>query len=221
MSARRPLSSADPGQDRALASDAQEPHHARALLPARRSRTPGRVLRGALQPCPLSREPRQSYPGRRLLRGAPGPSSSERDRSNDKQSQTVACSIRFMPHNLNHHMIQSLPSGSRLYVSNHLTSDIQLPANNWLTNNFILEIIQLDRAQHCGHPNFPLIHSPPCALLGGSNAAVTSDFHKLDTSAWTLAVRSGSLGRAWQPASRGPATVWCIEFDVWSCVADD
>ena len=29
----------------------------------RRSRTPSRRLRGALQPCPLSREPRQSYPG--------------------------------------------------------------------------------------------------------------------------------------------------------------
>ncbi len=28
-----------------------------------RSRTPGRRLRGALQPCPLLREPRQSYPG--------------------------------------------------------------------------------------------------------------------------------------------------------------
>ena len=36
---RRALSSADPGQDRALASDAQEPHPARKLLPARRSRS--------------------------------------------------------------------------------------------------------------------------------------------------------------------------------------
>ena len=32
---RRPVPSADPGQDRALAPDAQEPHSARELLPAR------------------------------------------------------------------------------------------------------------------------------------------------------------------------------------------
>ena len=36
---RRALPSADPGQDRALASDAQEPHPAGELLPARRSRS--------------------------------------------------------------------------------------------------------------------------------------------------------------------------------------
>ena len=33
------------------------------LLPARRSRTPGRGFRRALQPCPLSGEPRQSHSG--------------------------------------------------------------------------------------------------------------------------------------------------------------
>jgi IS5 family transposase len=38
------LPSADPGQDRALASDAQEPNPARALLLARRSRTAGRAF---------------------------------------------------------------------------------------------------------------------------------------------------------------------------------
>jgi hypothetical protein len=37
--------SADPGQDRTLASDAQEPHSARELLPAWRSRGPDRALR--------------------------------------------------------------------------------------------------------------------------------------------------------------------------------
>jgi transposase InsO family protein len=36
---RSAVSSADPGQDRALASNAQEPNPARALLPARRFRT--------------------------------------------------------------------------------------------------------------------------------------------------------------------------------------
>ncbi len=40
---RRALPSADAGQDRALASDAQEPHPARALLSARRSRGAGRT----------------------------------------------------------------------------------------------------------------------------------------------------------------------------------
>ena len=59
---RSALPSADPRQNRALASDAQEPHPARALLPARRSRTSSRGLHRALQPCPLSREPRQSHP---------------------------------------------------------------------------------------------------------------------------------------------------------------
>ena len=37
--ARRAVSSADPGQDRALASDPEEPHPARQLLSARRSRS--------------------------------------------------------------------------------------------------------------------------------------------------------------------------------------
>jgi len=46
---RRPVPSADPGQDRALAPDPQEPRSARELLPARRSRSPDRALRRALQ----------------------------------------------------------------------------------------------------------------------------------------------------------------------------
>ena len=53
---RSALSPADPGQDRALASDTQEPHPARALLPARRSRTPDRSIRGVLRPCPVPRK---------------------------------------------------------------------------------------------------------------------------------------------------------------------
>src|SRR4029077_8291431 len=46
---RRPVPSADPGQDRALAPDAQEPHSARELLSARGFRSPDRALRRALQ----------------------------------------------------------------------------------------------------------------------------------------------------------------------------
>ncbi len=52
--ARRPVSSPDPGKDRALAPDLEEPHSARQLLSARRSRTADRRLRRALQSRPLS-----------------------------------------------------------------------------------------------------------------------------------------------------------------------
>src|SRR6476619_2131055 len=45
----RAVPSADPGQDRTLAPYAQEPHSARELLPAWRSRSPDRALRRALQ----------------------------------------------------------------------------------------------------------------------------------------------------------------------------
>ena len=48
----------DPGQDRALASDAEEPDSAGKLLPAGRSGSPDRGLCGRLQPPPLSREHR-------------------------------------------------------------------------------------------------------------------------------------------------------------------
>jgi putative transposase len=54
---RRSASSADPGQDRALASDAQEPHPAGELLPAGRPRTPDRSLRRVLQSPTPPREP--------------------------------------------------------------------------------------------------------------------------------------------------------------------
>ncbi len=54
---------ADPGQDRALAPHAHEPHPARALLPTWRSRGTGRRLCRARQPCSCSREPEQSHSG--------------------------------------------------------------------------------------------------------------------------------------------------------------
>lgn len=46
---RRALPSASTRQDRAVASDAQEPHAARKLLPTRRSRASDRGLRRALR----------------------------------------------------------------------------------------------------------------------------------------------------------------------------
>jgi putative transposase len=48
----------DPGQDRALASDAEEPDSVGELLPPGRSGSPDRGLCGRLQPPPLSREHR-------------------------------------------------------------------------------------------------------------------------------------------------------------------
>src|SRR6516225_2588657 len=45
---RGTLSSPNPGKDRALAPDPEEPHPARQLLPARRSRTADQRLRRAL-----------------------------------------------------------------------------------------------------------------------------------------------------------------------------
>src|SRR6476660_7266606 len=79
-----PLSPNDPGQDRALAPDAQEPHLAGKLLPARRSRSSNRGLRRRLQPLPLPREHRQSYPGRRLLRARPDhPGRTRKDQATD------------------------------------------------------------------------------------------------------------------------------------------
>src|ERR1700722_10912108 len=57
------------------------------------------------------------------LSGALRPSSSNAKGSSARQSQTVACSTTCMPHNLNPQTIQSLPSGSRQYVSNHLTTN--------------------------------------------------------------------------------------------------
>src|SRR5437773_4479373 len=82
--ARRPLSSNDPGQDRALAPDSQKPHPAGKLLPARRPRNPNRGLRRRLQPPPLPREHRQSHPGRRLLRTRPNhPGRTRKDQATD------------------------------------------------------------------------------------------------------------------------------------------
>src|ERR1700722_796593 len=90
---QRPLSPADPGQDRALASDAQEPHPARALLLARRSRTPGRRLRGAVQPCPTPREPSQSHARRRLLRtGGNHPPRTPKDQTTKNRQSSLAAS---------------------------------------------------------------------------------------------------------------------------------
>ena len=62
------LPSADPGQDRALAPDPQKPHPAGKLLPAGRLGGPDRGVHRPLQSPPVSREPRQPDPCRRLLR---------------------------------------------------------------------------------------------------------------------------------------------------------
>ena len=90
---RRALSSPDPGQDRALAPDAQEPHPARELLPAWRSRSPDRRLRRSLQSPALPREPAQPDTGRRLLRARPNhPAGTRKDQTRHHPKPTIAAS---------------------------------------------------------------------------------------------------------------------------------
>src|SRR6478735_9465999 len=88
---RRPLPSHDAGQDRALASDAQEPHPTRELLSAWRSRSADRGLRRNLQSPALPREPRQPDTGRRLLRaGSDHPHRTRKDQAKDHPTKTLA-----------------------------------------------------------------------------------------------------------------------------------
>ena len=85
------LSSDDAGENRALASNAQEPHPARELLSARRSRSSDRCIRRVLQPPALSREHRQSHPGRRLLRARSNhPAGKRKDQTQDHPKPSVA-----------------------------------------------------------------------------------------------------------------------------------
>jgi len=67
----RAISSSDPGQDRTLAPDPQEPYPAGELLLPWRSQGADRGLRRSLQSPSLSREHRQPHPRRRLLRARP------------------------------------------------------------------------------------------------------------------------------------------------------
>ena len=87
----RALSSDDPRKDRALASDAQEPHPARKLLPAGRSRSPDRGLRRRLQSPAISREHRQPDARRRLLRARPDHSDRKgKDQTTDNRQSPLA-----------------------------------------------------------------------------------------------------------------------------------
>src|SRR5262245_4271605 len=81
----------DTGQDRALASDAQEPHLAGELLPAWRSGSSDQRLRGRLQSLPLSRKHQQSNPRRRLLRTWPdNPTAERKDQTPDHRPTPLA-----------------------------------------------------------------------------------------------------------------------------------
>src|SRR5271154_1029086 len=85
------LSSDDAGENRALASNAQKPHPARELLSARRPRSPDQCVCRVLQPPALSREHRQSYPGRRLLRTrSDHPAGKRKDQTKNHQKSSVA-----------------------------------------------------------------------------------------------------------------------------------
>src|SRR3954470_24674970 len=109
---RCPLPSHDPGQDRALAPDPEEPHPAGKLLPARRPRSPDRGLRRRLQPLPIPREHRQSHPGPSTSDAAL-PSWQNEKGSNDTPSTIAAFSIACTPPDTTNPMSQSplnLPS---------------------------------------------------------------------------------------------------------------
>src|SRR3954454_16707634 len=88
----RTVSPTDPGQDRALASDAQKPSLARKLLSTGRPRGRGGRLRRALQSRPLSRKPPQSHPRGRLLRTRPNhpPRRGKDQTTDDRQSPLAA-----------------------------------------------------------------------------------------------------------------------------------
>ena len=76
-----------------LALDEPElsPHPARELLSARRSRSSDRCIRRVLQPPALSREHRQSHPGRRLLRAQSNhPAGKRKDQTQDHPKPSVA-----------------------------------------------------------------------------------------------------------------------------------
>src|SRR4051794_8315857 len=88
---RRALSSDDTGKDRALASDAQEPHPAGELLSARRARGSDRSLRRPLQSPALPREHRQSDASRCLLRARSNhPAGKRKDQTQNHPTPTLA-----------------------------------------------------------------------------------------------------------------------------------
>ena len=92
--ARRALPSADTGQDRTLASNAQEPHLAGELLSARRPGSQDRHLRRSLQSSPLSRELRQYHAGRRLLRPQTNhPAGTRKDQTSHNRKSPLATPI--------------------------------------------------------------------------------------------------------------------------------
>ena len=90
---RRALSSDDPGQDRALASDAQEPHPAGELLSARRSSKLRSTPSSPTTTTALPREHRQSDAGRRLLRARSNhPAGKRKDQTQNHPIPTLASS---------------------------------------------------------------------------------------------------------------------------------
>ena len=89
----RAQSSSDPGQDRALASNLEEPHPVGELLPAWRSRSLHRQVRRLLQPPPLSREPEKPHAGRCLLRARPNhPDETRKDQTRHHPKPPLAAS---------------------------------------------------------------------------------------------------------------------------------
>ena len=101
------LSSDDAGENRALASNAQEPHPARELLSARRSRSADRCIRRVLQPPALSRRASTISPRPTSTSGAVKPSCWKEKGSNARPSKTVGCFTTNKPRNITTMMRQT------------------------------------------------------------------------------------------------------------------
>ena len=119
----RAVPSPNPRQNRALASDAEEPHPARQFISARRPRAAHRRLRDALQSRPLSREPRKPHARRRLFWTRPNhPGGKKPHQTSDHRQSPLAASaasrLEIKPDE------PEPPIQKRSAVSNHLTTDI-------------------------------------------------------------------------------------------------
>jgi len=93
--------SPDPGENRALASDLEEPHPARKLLSTRRPGGTSRCLCRLLQSPPLSREPEKPDACRRLLRKrANHPVREGAHQKENRRTKTIAtCQVRRLNSN--------------------------------------------------------------------------------------------------------------------------
>ena len=120
---RRALSSDDPGQNRALAPDPQEPHPIGKLLLARRSRSPDRRLRRRLQSPAATTRASTISPPPTSTSGAGQPSWLNEKGSSSRPSPIVACATGCRLPEITQTDGQSLPYFTQPIVPKTLTTD--------------------------------------------------------------------------------------------------